>query len=161
MKLKLACLVKLQNPVYSPKVTPDNSVGFSLHSCNFPVIGLVSNRKCSFCHKTWPFHLAGRRYQWRATTETFSALAAALARLGPPWRNWGRRKAALRWDQVIVNWRCRKGKPAQKGKCSVLLRVEGVGGWGCRKSAPSRLPPPPYYGAVQCDCTLSVLSIFF
>ena len=29
MKLKLACLVKLQNPVYSPKVAPDSSVGFS------------------------------------------------------------------------------------------------------------------------------------
>ena len=41
---------------------------------------------------------------------------------------------------------CRKGKPAQKGKCSVLLG--GGRGWGCRKSALSCLPPPPLLWSV-------------
>ena len=41
---------------------------------------------------------------------------------------------------------CRKGKPAQKGKCSVLLGgVEGVGVQKVRVR--SKLTAPPYYGA--------------
>ena len=52
---------------------------------------------------------------------------------------------------------CRKGKPAQKGKCSVLLG--GGRGWGCRKSAPSRLPPPLLWNVIAVQYTAGTIDL--